>query len=216
MNYVVHVSRTMWRIRKSTILTLLLVVTMPNTRWFLWRAYHIEDFKWRLHFAIWGCVLKGCVETWERYYILNGWIVFEGYWRLQNLEQWAWPRGLSAVRGGSIGKSVKRERSSWSFLCGHSRCIMIHFGICDKGICRGARLLMLTKQLSSRPSTLWMFFNATRSGRWIPIKGSHSSKGSMIGENRALIGEIFGHNRLRSECLQVQPVTCWHPPGFLS
>ena len=25
-------------------------------------------------------------------------------------------------------------------------------------------------------------------------------------------GEIFGHNcRLRSKCLQVQPVTCWHP-----
>ena len=26
----------------------------------------------------------------------------------------------------------------------------------------------------------------------------------------------FGHNnRLRSLCLQVQPVTCWHPPVFL-
>ena len=23
------------------------------------------------------------------------------------------------------------------------------------------------------------------------------------------------HNRLRSQCLQVQPVTCWHPPVFL-
>ena len=30
----------------------------------------------------------------------------------------------------------------------------------------------------------------------------------------AVIGEIFGHNQLRSECLQVQPVTCWHPPVF--
>jgi hypothetical protein len=27
----------------------------------------------------------------------------------------------------------------------------------------------------------------------------------------AVIPEIFGHNWLRSECLQVQPVTCWHP-----
>ena len=28
--------------------------------------------------------------------------------------------------------------------------------------------------------------------------------------------EIFGHNnRLRSQCLQVQPVTCSHPPVFL-
>ena len=28
-------------------------------------------------------------------------------------------------------------------------------------------------------------------------------------------GEIFGHNRLRSECLQVQPVTRWRLPVFL-
>jgi hypothetical protein len=28
-------------------------------------------------------------------------------------------------------------------------------------------------------------------------------------------GEIFGHNRLRSYCLQVQPVTCKHHPVFL-
>ena len=32
---------------------------------------------------------------------------------------------------------------------------------------------------------------------------------------RAAIGKIFGHNRLRSRCLQVQPVTRWHPPVFL-
>ena len=30
-----------------------------------------------------------------------------------------------------------------------------------------------------------------------------------------MIGEIFGHNQLRSYCLDVQPVTCWHPPVFL-
>jgi hypothetical protein len=30
-----------------------------------------------------------------------------------------------------------------------------------------------------------------------------------------VVGETFGHNRLRSECLQVQPVTCSHPPVFL-
>ena len=31
-----------------------------------------------------------------------------------------------------------------------------------------------------------------------------------------VFGEIFGHHRLRSsECLQVQVVTCWHPPVFL-
>ena len=29
-----------------------------------------------------------------------------------------------------------------------------------------------------------------------------------------LIWEIFGHNRLRSWCLQVQPVTCGQPSGF--
>ena len=32
---------------------------------------------------------------------------------------------------------------------------------------------------------------------------------------RPVIGEIFGHNRLRSWCLQVQPVTCSHPLVFL-
>ena len=43
-------------------ITLLLVVTMPYACWFLWRADYNEDFKWHLHFAIWGCVLKGCCE----------------------------------------------------------------------------------------------------------------------------------------------------------
>ena len=30
-----------------------------------------------------------------------------------------------------------------------------------------------------------------------------------------VIGEIFGHDRLRFLCLQVQPVTCSHPSVFL-
>ena len=30
-----------------------------------------------------------------------------------------------------------------------------------------------------------------------------------------VIGEILGHNRVRPYCLQVQPVTRWHPPVFL-
>ena len=30
-----------------------------------------------------------------------------------------------------------------------------------------------------------------------------------------VIGEIFGHNRLRPYCLQVQSITCWHPPVIL-
>ena len=30
-----------------------------------------------------------------------------------------------------------------------------------------------------------------------------------------VIGEIFGHNRLRPYCLQVQSVTRWHPPIIL-
>jgi hypothetical protein len=32
---------------------------------------------------------------------------------------------------------------------------------------------------------------------------------------RPVIREIFKHNWLRSYCLQVQPVTCWHPSLFL-
>ena len=43
-------------------LTLLLVVTVPYACWFSWRANYIADFKWRLHFAIWGCVSKSCFE----------------------------------------------------------------------------------------------------------------------------------------------------------
>ena len=31
----------------------------------------------------------------------------------------------------------------------------------------------------------------------------------------AVIREIFGHNWWRSECLQFQSVTCWHPPVSL-
>ena len=33
--------------------------------------------------------------------------------------------------------------------------------------------------------------------------------------NKPVIEEIFGHNRLRPYCSQVQPVTCWHPLVFL-
>ena len=40
-------------------LTPLLVVIVPYACWLLWRVDYIEEFKWRLHFAIWGCVWKG-------------------------------------------------------------------------------------------------------------------------------------------------------------
>ena len=64
--------------------TPLLVVTSPYARRFLWRADHIEDFKWRrLHFAIWGCVLKRCCCC-ERGIFLKGHTAFEGHWRLQS------------------------------------------------------------------------------------------------------------------------------------
>ena len=62
-------------------LTLLLVMTMPYACWFLWRANHIEDFKWRRHFqfgvAFWRVFLRE-VNT------LKGQITFEGHWRLQS------------------------------------------------------------------------------------------------------------------------------------
>ena len=61
---------------------LLLAVTMPYACWFLWQADYIEDFKWRPHFPIWDCILKGLF--WERY-ILKGQIAFEGHWRVQSL-----------------------------------------------------------------------------------------------------------------------------------
>ena len=61
-------------------LTLLLIVTMPCACWCLWRAYDIEDFKWRLHFEF-GLSLERLF--WERY-VLKGQIAFEGHWRLQS------------------------------------------------------------------------------------------------------------------------------------
>ena len=39
-----HVSNTMWK-SKNLPSNLLLVVTMPYARWFLWRVDCIEDFK---------------------------------------------------------------------------------------------------------------------------------------------------------------------------
>ena len=47
---------------RTNFLTLFLVVTMRFACWFLWRAYYIEDLKWRLHFqfgvAFWRVVLR--------------------------------------------------------------------------------------------------------------------------------------------------------------
>ena len=44
---------------------------------------------------------------------------------------------------------------------------------------------------------------------WVPANGRSAPV--------TMIGEMFGHHnhRLRASCLQVRPVTCWHPPGFL-
>ena len=56
---------------------------------------------------------------------------------------------------------------------------------------------------------------------WHPLSPIHvcskmrSNQDGFFIELGSLIGEIFGQNRLRSYCLQVQPVTCWHPPVFL-
>ena len=63
-------------------LTLLLVVPMPNACWFLWRADHIEDFKWRFFTSNLGSRSENWF--WERYYILEGQITFEGHRRLQS------------------------------------------------------------------------------------------------------------------------------------
>jgi hypothetical protein len=49
------------------------------------------------------------------------------------------------------------------------------------------------------------------------IEWGHEGSWTAFIASPAVIGKIFGHtNRLRSSyCLQVQPVTCWHPPVFL-
>ena len=62
MNYMVHVSSTMWRIKNRPSNSTSCSVTMPYACWFLWQAYYIEDFKWHLHFqfgvVFWKVVLR--------------------------------------------------------------------------------------------------------------------------------------------------------------
>ena len=78
-------------------LTPLLVVTMPNTCWFLWWAYCFEDFMWRLHLQL-GIRFEGLF--WERYYI---------FWRAKlclkgiedfDLHHWCSPVGMCAWDSG--------------------------------------------------------------------------------------------------------------------
>ena len=49
------------------------------------------------------------------------------------------------------------------------------------------------------------------------IDPAHTSPTLLAGlDSASVIGEILGLNRLRSKCLQVQPVTCGHPSVFLN
>ena len=79
-------------------LTPLHVMTMPYTCWYLWRAIHIEEFKWRLRFQTWGCVIYEGL-FWERE--KGGSIVWRAKPRLKgiegvHLEHWAMDgRGLA-------------------------------------------------------------------------------------------------------------------------
>ena len=78
-------------------LTPLLVVTMPYTCWFLWRANYIENFKWCLHFqfgvVFWRAILRGIF--WRAKSRLKGIEDFNlehcPLWLLQALLlQWSW------------------------------------------------------------------------------------------------------------------------------
>ena len=105
-------------------LSLLLVVTMPYACWFLWWVDYIEDFKWRLHFAIRGCVLKGCSENGI---YLKGPIAFEGHWRLQSLTLIGTlivvKMGVHAIFGergcGRMDPLNRFDNSRGVWLCGH-------------------------------------------------------------------------------------------------
>jgi hypothetical protein len=60
---------------------------------------------------------------------------------------------------------------------------------------------------------------SVHSPEWVNASaGGHAwvrSRWSVIGRQQ-WSGRFFGQNqRLRSSCLQVQPVTCWQPPAFL-
>ena len=80
MNYVVHVSSTMWEIKNQpsnstsfsdNALHLLLLVAG-----ILYRGLQVTS-----SFAIWGCFLKGCFE---RGIFWRATLYFEGHWRLQS------------------------------------------------------------------------------------------------------------------------------------
>ena len=88
-------------------LATLLVVTMPYTYWFLWRVVYIEIFKWWcLHFAIWNCIFKGCLE--------RG-IVWRAKSRLKGIEDlnpehwWEGSHGLDRGEKGHFGKGKERK-----------------------------------------------------------------------------------------------------------
>ena len=80
MNYMVHVSSIMWRIKNqpsnstscgdNALRLLVLVVAV------LYWGLQVTS-----SFSIWGCVLKGCFV---RGVFLKGQVVFEEYWRLQS------------------------------------------------------------------------------------------------------------------------------------
>ena len=90
----VHVSNIMWRIKNQPSNSIscsdsaghLLVV----------RAYYIEDFKWRLHFPIWGCVAKGCFERglfWRAKLHLKG---IEDFNLKHWFDAWSWQDSIQS------------------------------------------------------------------------------------------------------------------------
>ena len=62
----------------------------------------------------------------------------------------------------------------------------------------------------------WVAASSIIGGEWWMRRSRLSARGRASSARRWTSDrEIFGHNRLRSWGLQVQPVTCWNPPVFL-
>ena len=81
--------------------------------------------------------------------------------------------------------------------------------------------VLVTLTENNDKHTFLLLTQPINEGTFYNVKGwtDQNSYSSLSCETLAryipVIGEIFGHNQLRSKCLQVQPVTCSHPPVFL-
>ena len=119
--------------------------------------------------------------------------------------------------------SSKLRATTWTWL--------VNYGIGNGGWAKDNGFLSGQFSIGVLRCTLWCLWTRRILSMWWPSASLQQSPHGRLGYQVArrdtqlltyrlnywaVIREIFGHNnRLRSLCLQVQPVTCSHPPVFL-